>query len=79
MRKALKRLKDIKGHPTMVHDIVEKYCCDSSKDECLQGTCENCQFGNVYSQFKDKGNSSGENNATSNDEKNQDSDVTKIW
>lgn len=51
MGEALKRLKDIKGHPTMVQDMVEKYCCNSSKDECIQRTCEDCQFDDVYSQF----------------------------
>ena len=30
MKKAFKRLKGIKGHPTMVH-LSEKYCSDSSK------------------------------------------------
>lgn len=65
MGEALKKLKDIKGHPTMVQDMVEKYCCNSSKDECIQRTCEVCQFDNVYSQFNDEGNSSQKNSATS--------------
>ena len=60
MRKSLKILKDTKGHPTMVNDIIETNFCDSSKDGCIQDTCEDCQFDNIYSQFKDEGNSSGE-------------------
>ena len=75
MGKALTRLNDTKGHPTMVHEIVENYCCDSSKDECIQSTCEACQFNNVYSQFKDEGNSSGENSATFTDEESEESDI----
>ena len=58
MGKALNRLKDIKGDPTMVHDIVEKYCCNLTQNECMQGTCEECRFDNIYSQCKDEGNSS---------------------
>ena len=77
MGKALERLKDIKGHPTMAHDIVEKYCCNLSKSECTQGRYEDCQFDSVYNQFKDEGNSFGENIATSTDEENEESDVEK--
>ena len=58
MGKALNRLKDIKGDPTMVHDIVEKYCCNLTQNGCMQGTCEECRFDNIYSQCKDEGNSS---------------------
>ena len=79
MRKALKILKDTKGHLTMVHDILETNFCDSSKDECIQDTCEDCQFDNIYSQFKDEGNSSGENSATSNDDEIQESDVDEYF
>ena len=79
MRKALKILKDTKGHPTMVNDIIETNFCDSSKDECIQDTCEDCQFDNIYSQFKDEGNSSGENSATSNDDEIQESDVDEYF
>ena len=75
MGKALNRLKDIKGHPTMVHDIVEKYCCSSAEDESLQGTCEECRFDNISNQFKDEGNSSEENSLASSDKENQKSDV----
>ena len=75
MGKALNRLKDIKGYPTMVHDIVEKYCCNSAQDECMQGTCEECRFDNIYNQFKDEGNSSEENSLASSDEENEESDV----
>ena len=67
MGKALKRLKNNKGHSAMVHSTLEKNCCDSSKDECIQNTCGYYQFDNVYSWFKNEGNSSGENSATSTD------------
>ena len=54
MGKALNRLKDIKGYPTIVYNIVEKYCFNSAQDECMQGTCEECRFDNIYNQFKDE-------------------------
>ena len=73
--KSTYRLKDIKGHPTMAHGIVEKYCCNSAQDECMQGTCEKCRFGNMYNKFKDEGNSSEENSLASSDEENKESDV----
>lgn len=79
MRKSLKILKDTKGHPTMVNDIIETNFCDSSKDGCIQDTCEDCQFDNIYSQFKDEGNSSGENSGTSNDDEIQESDVDEYF
>ena len=79
MRKALKILKDTKGHPTMVNDIIETNFCDSSKDGCIQNTCKDCQFDNIYSQFKDEGNSSGENSGTSNDDEIQESDVDEYF
>ena len=47
MGKALNRLKDIKGHPTIAHGIVEKCCCNSAQDECMQTTCEECRFDNI--------------------------------
>ena len=28
---------------------VQQYCWDSSKDESVQGTGEDCQFDNIYS------------------------------
>ena len=80
MGKALKNYtqqRTPRGHTTTEHNIVEKYCCDSPKDECVQGTHEDCQFDNIYSQFKDDGNSSGENNASSTDRENEESDVNK--
>ena len=58
-----------------MHDTVEKYCCNSAQDECMQGTCEECRFENIYNQFKDEGNSSEENSLVSSDEKNEESDV----
>ena len=54
MGKAINRLKDIKGYPTIVYDIVEKYCFNSAQDECMQGTCEECRFDNIHNQFKDE-------------------------
>ena len=71
MGKALNRLKGIKGHPTMVHGIVEKYFCNSAQDECMQGTCEKCRFDNMYSKFKGEENSSEENSLASSDDENK--------
>ena len=69
--KALNRLKDIKGQPTMIHDIVEKCCCNSAQDEYIQGTCEECRFDNIYNQFKDEGKSSEESSLASCDKENE--------
>ena len=77
MGKALNRLKDIKGHLTMVPDILQKYCCNSAQDECMQGTCEECLFGNIYNQFKDEENSSEENSLAFSDEENEESYVNE--
>ena len=56
---------------------IQPYSWDSSKDESVQGTGEDCQFDNIYSQFKDEGNSSGENSITSSDKENEESSVDK--
>ena len=77
MGKALKRLKDIKGQPTMVHEIVEQYCYNSAQDECMQGTCEECRFDNIYNQFKYEENSNEENSRAPSQEENEESDGDK--
>ena len=77
MGKSLKRLKDIKGQPTMVHEIVEQYCYNSAQDEYMQGTCEECRFDNIYNQFKYEENSNEENSRAPSQEENEESDGDK--
>jgi len=39
--------------PTNPHDIVEENCCDSTNDDCMLGSCENCSIPKKFSKIDD--------------------------
>lgn len=56
--------------PTNPHDLVEDNCCDSSVDDCMLGSCQQCSIPKKFNENHDETSSSS---TSSNDSDNDDS------
>lgn len=68
MAKALKRYK--KGHPTDAHHIMEKYCCDSSQEACINGVCKECDVMQILNTWESDSSSDSSSSEAESEKEN---------